>query len=85
MEIEVGEPVAEGVDGVGAGEDEPVIAGEADQSSIEALCLGWRGDLEDGDEDGGCTEGVQLLGERRCLLAGAKDEDTAAGEREGCR
>ena len=79
------EPLADSGDGVGAGEEQPVIASEADEGSIEASRFRGRSDFKDGDENGCCAECAQLVGECRGLLAGAKDENTAAGERKGSR
>ena len=69
-----------GVDGVGAGEEEPVVVfaswgAEAGEGGIECGEGGGRDDLDGGDEDGGCAEGFELGGEVRGLVAGSGDED----------
>jgi hypothetical protein len=53
----------EGVDGVGGGEDEPVVCREAGEGGVEGAVGGGRGDLDGGDEDGSCAEGFELSGQ----------------------
>ena len=69
----------EGFDGVGAGEDEPVVSAEAGEGGVEGSEGGWGDDLDGGDEDGGRAEGFELGGEVGGLVAGAGDEDAFVG------
>ena len=65
----------EGFDGVGAGEEEPVVGAEVGEGGVEGgEGVGWD-DLDGGDEDGGRAEGFELGGEVGGLVAGSGDED----------
>ena len=72
--LELGTAV-EGFDGVGAGEDEPVVGAETGEGGVEWGVGFGRGDLDSGDEDGGRAEGFELSGEVGGLVAGSRDED----------
>ncbi len=65
----------EGFDGVGAGEDEPVVGAEAGEGGVEGGEGGRGDDLDGGDEDGDCAEGFELGGELGGLVAGSGDQD----------
>lgn len=80
---EVVEPGAavEGVDGVGAGEDEPVVGTDGGERGVEGGEGFGRGELDGGDEDGRCAEGLELSSEGGGLLTSAGDEDPDLGER----
>ncbi len=78
--VELGSAV-EGFDGVGAGEDEPVVGADGGEGGVEGVeGVGW-GDLDGRDEDGRGAEGFELGGEFGGLGSGAGDEDAAVGER----
>jgi hypothetical protein len=73
-------PTVEGFDCVRAGEDEPIVSGEAGQGRVEGgEGDGWR-DLNGGDEDSGRAEGFELSGEFGGLVAGSGDQDAFVGE-----
>ncbi len=74
----------EGFEGVGAGEEEPVVGAEAGESGVERAEGGGRNDLDGGDENGGCAEGFELRGEFGGLMARSGDEDAFVGERRHC-
>ncbi len=49
----------EGFDGVGAGEDEPVVGADSGEGGVEGVeGVGW-GDFDGGDEDGRGAEGFE--------------------------
>ena len=59
--VELGAAV-EGFDGVGAGEDEPVVGADGGESCVEGVeGFGW-GDLDGGDENGSGAEGLEAGG-----------------------
>ena len=62
-------------DGVGAGEEEPVVVFELGECGIEEGVGVWRDDFDGGDEDGGRAEGFELSGEVGGLVAGSGYED----------
>lgn len=64
-----------GFDGVGTGEDEPVVRAEASEGGVEGGEGGWGNDLDCWDENWGCAEGFELGGEFGGLVAGSGDED----------
>jgi len=70
----------EGFDGVGAGEEEPIVSAEAGESGVECGEGGGRDDLDGGDEDGGRAEGFEPGSEVGGLVAGSSDEDALVGE-----
>ena len=71
----------EGFDGVGAGEEEPVVGAEAGEGGVETG-EGSRGrDLDGRDEDSGRSERFKLCCEFGGLVAGSSDEDAFVGER----
>ena len=70
----------ERVDGVGAGEDEPVVGVEVAEGGIERIVAGWRLDFEDGDFDGFGSGGAKTFAEFAGLVSGAGDEDAFVGE-----
>ena len=63
----------EGFDGVGAGEDEPVVGVKAGEGGVERGVGGGGSDLDGGDEDGDCAEGAEGFGEFGGLVGGAGD------------
>ncbi len=70
----------EDFDGVGAGEEEPVVTFEFAQGCVEGG-VGFGGDdLDGGDEDGCGSEGFELGGEVRGLVAGSSDQDAFVGQ-----
>jgi len=69
----------EGFDGVGAGEEEPVVGGECGDGIVEGLEGGWGFKGDGGDEDGLDAERAQALGELRGLVGRAGDEDALQG------
>jgi len=73
-------PAVEGFDGIGAGEDEPVVGAEAGEGGVE--CGEGRGgdDFDGGDRFGGCAEGFELGGEIGGLVSGSGDEDSLVGQ-----
>jgi hypothetical protein len=70
----------EGFDGVGAGEEEPVVGAEAGEGGVEGGKGCGGDDFDGGDEDGGRAECFELGGEVGGLVAGAGDEDAFVGE-----
>ena len=79
-EVEELGPAVEGFDGVGAGEDEPVVGSKAGESGVECGEGGGRDDLDGGDSHGGRAEGFELGGEIGGLVAGSGDEDAFIGQ-----
>jgi hypothetical protein len=78
-------PAVEGFDGVGTGEEEPVVAlaaggVELSEGGVEGGVGCGRDDLDGGDEDGGRAESFELGGEIGGLVAGSGDEDAFASE-----
>ena len=73
------------VDGVGAGEEEPVVSiasegVELGEGGVEWV-VGFGGDdFDGGDEDRGSAEGFKLVGEVGGLMAGPGDEDALVVE-----
>src|SRR6202042_303049 len=61
-EVEKLGATVKGFDGVGAGEDQPVVGAEAGEGGVEGGEGGRGGDLDGGDENGGGTEGFELGG-----------------------
>jgi hypothetical protein len=68
------------LDGVGAGEEEPVEAADGGQGCVQGAPGTRRREFDGGDEDGDCALLRQEVGEGRSLSAGAGDEDAAALE-----
>ena len=67
--------LVEDFDGVGAGEEEPVVGIELGEGSIEGGVGFGREDFDGGDEDGGRAKGFELGGEVGGLVAGSGYED----------
>ena len=67
--------LVEDFDGVGTGEEEPVVVFELGECGIEEGVGVWRDDFDGGDEDGGRAEGFELSGEVGGLVAGSGYED----------
>ena len=75
----------EGFDGVGAGEDKPVVTltsggAEVGEGCVEGGEGGGGDDFDGGDYDGGGSEGFELGGEVGGLVAGSGDEDAFVGQ-----
>lgn len=70
----------EGFDGVGAGEEKPVVRAEAGQCGVKSAEGGGGNDLDGGNEDGDRAEGFELSGEVGGLVAASRDEDAFVGE-----
>ena len=79
-EVEELGSTVEGFDGVGAGEEEPVVGAEAGEGGVEGGEGRRGGDFDGGDEDGGRAEGFELGGELGGLVPGSGDEDALVGE-----
>ena len=73
-------PGGDGADGVGAGEEEPVIAGDIAEGAIERSEAARRLDFEQRHFDRFGAEGAEAGGEFAGLVRGAGNEDAAAGE-----
>ena len=78
-------PGGNGADGVGAGKEEPVIAGEIAEGAVERVEADGRLDFEEWDFDRLGAEGAKAGGEFAGLVRGTRDENAAAGERLGLR
>jgi hypothetical protein len=72
--------LVEDLDGVDAGEEEPVEGVELGKCGVEGGVGFGRDDLDGGDEDGDGFEGFELGGEFGCLMQGAGDEDAFLSE-----
>jgi hypothetical protein len=77
--------MVEGFDGVGAGEEEPVVAlaaggVELGEGGVERSVGRRRDDLDGGNEDGGRAESFEVGGEVGGLVAGSGDEDAFVSE-----
>jgi hypothetical protein len=72
----------EGVDGVGAGEEKPIVGAKASEGGIEGAEAGWGNDLYGGDKDGCSAESFKLNGELGGLVTGSGDEDAFVRESE---
>jgi hypothetical protein len=79
-EVEELRPAVEGFDGVGAGEDKPVVGSKAGESSVKCGEGGGRNDLDGRDSHSGRPEGFELGGEIGRLVAGSGDEDAFIGQ-----
>ena len=69
-------PLMKDVDGIGAGEDEPVIILKFDESRIERGVAPWGNDLDGGNEDRYGAQPFETSREIRRLMAGSGDENT---------
>src|ERR1700738_5728326 len=63
----------EGVDGVGAGEDEPIVGADGGTRGVERAEGLGRGEFDGGDQDRDCAEGFELTSQLRGLMAGARN------------
>ncbi len=80
VEAGFGERGAEGGEGVGGGEEDPV--GRRGQSRVEALGRDGQGrDLGEGADEGFGAGGAEEFGEGTGLMTGARDEDAEAVQR----
>ena len=67
--------------GVGTGEDEPVVSVEVPERHIERIVAGGRTDFEDGDFDGIGACSAKAFAEFAGLVRGAGYEDASVGQR----
>ena len=67
--------MVEDFDGVGAGEEEPVVSVELGEGGVEGGVGCGGDDLDGGDEESGSAQGFELGGEAGGLMAGSGDED----------
>jgi hypothetical protein len=72
--------LVEDLDGVDAGEEEPVECVELGEGGVERGVGFGRDDFDGGDEDGDGSEGFELEGEFGGLMSGAGYEDALLGE-----